>query len=116
MKGVDTNIVPEDIFTKGMDQGDDIILSTPEEIDISAPLDLSVARLAESAAPPAQEVPVELIGQTRVFPIQTSVIRMNPNKPVGHMMNMGVSIEDVDDVAPYPSDNVWGYGHSRVWI
>ena len=119
MQEVDTNIVPEDIFTGGMDQGDDIILSTPEEIDTGAPLDLSVARLAESAAPPAQEVPVELIGQTRVFPIQTSVIMMNPNKPVGHVMNMGVSIEDVDDVAPYPSDNVGdmatpGYGSEGV--
>ena len=119
MQGVDTNIVPEDIFTGGMDQGDDIILSTPEEIDISAPLDLSVARLAESAAPPAQEVPVELIGQTRVLPIQTSVIMMNPNKPVGHVVNVDVSIEDVDDMAPYPSDDVGdmatpGYGSEGV--
>ena len=49
---------------------------------------------------------MELIGQTRIFPIHTSVIMVNPNKLVGHVENMDVSIEDVDDVAPYPSDNV----------
>ena len=76
MQEVDTNIVTEDIVAGGMDQGDDIILTVPEESDSNAPLDLSVPRFAESAAPPVQEVPVELIGQTRVFPTQTSVIRM----------------------------------------
>ena len=91
----------------GMDQNDDVVPSASEESNGNAPLDLSMPRFAESTAPPVQEVNVELIGQTRVFLIHTSVIMANPNKLVGHVEGMDVFIEDVDDVAPYSSDNVW---------
>ena len=63
-------------------------------------------RFVESTAPPVQEVDVELIGQTRVSPIFTSVIMANPNRLVGHVENMDVFMEDADDVVPYPSENV----------
>ena len=80
---------------------------------------LTLTPLWISAWPGLQNQPVELIGQTRVLPIQTSVIMMNPNKPVGHVVNVDVSIEDVDDMAPYPSDDVGdmatpGYGSEGV--
>ena len=63
-------------------------------------------RFVESTAPPVQEVDVELIGQTRVSPIFTSVIMANPNRLVRHVENMDVFMEDADDVVPYPSENV----------
>ena len=75
-----------------MDQGDDALLSIPEEIDTNVPLDLSVARFVGSAASPVQGVPMELI-EARISPIHVSVIMTNPNKLVGPVVSMDVSIE-----------------------
>ena len=105
MQEVDANISPEDIFVSDVDQGDDALLSIPEEIDTNVPLDLSVARFVGSAASPVQGVPMELI-EARISPIHVSVIMTNPNKLVGPVVSMDVSIEDVEDVAPYASDDV----------
>ena len=68
----------------GMDQSDDVVPSASEESNGNAPLDLSMPRFVESTAPPVQEVDVELIGQTRVSPIFTSVIMANPNRLASH--------------------------------
>ena len=58
---------------------------------------------------------MELIGQTRVSPIFTSVILANPNRLARHVETMEVFMEDADDVVPYPSENVQDIAHSYGW-
>ena len=112
MQEVDTNMVTKDInVARGMDQSDYVVSSASEESNGNAPLDLSMPRFVESTAPPVQEVDVELIGQTRVSPIFTSVIMANPNRLARHEESMDVFMEDADDVVPYPS----GHSHSYGW-
>ena len=90
----------------GMDQSDDVVPSASEESNGNAPLDLSMPRFVESTAPPVQEVDVELIGQTRVSPIFTSVILANPNRLARNVETMEVFMEAADGVVPYLSESV----------